>query len=785
MPNDSGGLRIPTLAIPRFRRPPGFPADFLFGVATSDHQCEAYEPHWEDVRDRWEKLDGRTPRGRATDFWTRHPEDIALAQGLGCGAFRFSVAWARVEPEPGRYDPQVLAHYRALVDRIVAAGMTPILTLHHFTWPLHVEERGGMTAPAFPDWFGDYAEQVADAMGERVGWWITFNEPTYLPMGYIKRWGSRSYLMPPGMGRASSDEQVRAAAFLMRNLFLAHREARRRIRARLPNAKVGANPFVLGFPTGLQAWLDLQAGLTRDPETWVRRERRTLQGYPDLVAGVVDVMFGAYTRTPEREAQMMFSGGYAETRPALLVASGDAARAPGDLAGARIAAVRGSSAANVLPRCGVSLVPIWERSLERAFAKLRTGRVRAVLSDDRLLERLGRRDRGRWRVIALDMPAQEYAAAVALNRESLLAEVDEAIREVLEGRGSETPSTGTRLASLREEARTPPADPGAGAAGASGPISRGSLRGTWLSGDPLAAVRRRGEIVVGLRRGESPFAWRDPATGEWAGLEVDIARVLARRLLGDPSRVRFLAVDPMLRSSAVHSFWLWPFEFAQRVVALFSTVANSDWWNLGMAGKLPTFLCPAECVGELDFVGFDYYWGVQELRWDRIRGLLDAISFRFHRAPVHPGGLRRLLSRYARMFPGMDIVIFENGCIEQADGVRRDEYLRAHLWEVQKAIAAGIPVRGYVCWSITSNREWGLPFGPASDFGLYHVDLDRDPELKRVPTPAAAAFREIAATRDAVPTEGEALREWLRKFGVRWRRKGRPKRARRPARAES
>ena len=70
----------------------------LFGVATADHQCEAYEARWEDIRDRWERERELTPRGRATDFWVRYREDVELARRLGCTAFRFSVAWARVEP---------------------------------------------------------------------------------------------------------------------------------------------------------------------------------------------------------------------------------------------------------------------------------------------------------------------------------------------------------------------------------------------------------------------------------------------------------------------------------------------------------------------------------------------------------------------------------------------------------------------------------------------------------------------------------------------------------------
>ncbi|MEO5618524.1 MAG: family 1 glycosylhydrolase, partial [Candidatus Eisenbacteria bacterium] len=478
---------MPSLAIPTFRRPRPFPKNFLFGVATSDHQCEAYDPRWEDVRDQWEKLDSRTPRGRATDFWTRHPEDIALARDLGCRAFRFSVAWTRVEPEPGRYDEEVLAHYRRLVERITEAGMVPILTLHHFTWPPHVEARGGMTAPAFPDWFSDYAERVAEALGAQVGYWITFNEPTYLPMGYIKKWGSRSFLLPPGMGRASTDEQVRAAAFLMRNLFLAHREARLRIRARHPEAKVGTNPFVLGFPAGLQAWLDEQTSAQRDPETWLRRERRSIEGYPDLVAGVVDVMFGAFTRTPEREAQMLFSEGYAVSRSALLVAAGDPARAACDLDGLLVAAVRGSSAKDVLPRCGVGLRVRWVRSLEQAVRRLSRREVRAVLGADNLLARIAERDPGNWRLVMLDVPEQKYAAAVALNRESLLREVDEAIHEALEARGEPPVAGEARLAGVG------PGEPAAGISADGAPPVIAPAPGALPPGDPVAAVRRRGE----------------------------------------------------------------------------------------------------------------------------------------------------------------------------------------------------------------------------------------------------------------------------------------------------
>jgi len=79
-------------------------------------------------------------------------------------------------------------------------------------------------------------------------------------------------------------------------------------------------------------------------------------------------------------------------------------------------------------------------------------------------------------------------------------------------------------------------------------------------------------------------------------------------------------------------------------------LTNTNWWYLGMAGRLPEFLCPRECVGQLDFVGFDYYWGVPEVRWDRIMRLLDSFGQRYSRAPVYPGGLLRLFRRYRRAY---------------------------------------------------------------------------------------------------------------------------------------
>jgi len=211
---------------------PPLPPGFLFGVATADHQCEAFEARWEDARDRFDSQMKLTLRDRATDFWNRYGDDVVLARDLGCTAFRFSIAWARVEPEPGHFDAEVLDHYSQLVDAIVAAGMEPVATLHHYTWPLHVEDRGGMLAPDFPGWFEAYTRAVAERVGSRVKFWITFNEPTELVYGYMKPWWDGEYRMPPGLpAGTTSSTQVESVKRLILNLFVANRNARTVLRA--------------------------------------------------------------------------------------------------------------------------------------------------------------------------------------------------------------------------------------------------------------------------------------------------------------------------------------------------------------------------------------------------------------------------------------------------------------------------------------------------------------------------------------------------------------------------
>jgi beta-glucosidase/6-phospho-beta-glucosidase/beta-galactosidase/ABC-type amino acid transport substrate-binding protein len=736
--------RMPRTAHPV--RPSSEP--FLFGVATSDHQCEAYDARFPDVWDAWEEKLGLTPRGQATDFRNRYAEDIERARNLGCRAFRFSIAWSRVEPAPGEFSEEAFAHYGELIRTIRAAGMEPVVTLHHWTWPLHVEKRGGMIADGFPQWFRRYAAETARRLGSDVRYWITINEPNALPFGYFKFGWQRHYPMPPGLEEASAEQQVEAVGRLMRNLFLAHTAAREEIRAIHPESRVGANPCVLGLPEWFQKWADRRLTHSRSVLQWAQQEERPFAHLPAGRTGA-DVVLATLSMTPDRERQVLFSESYLLDRQDLLVRSDTEAAAPMDLDGKRIAVLKGSTAEHLLPR----LLPKARRYTVADFSDglraLDRGRVEAFLAGGAILSGLADQHPGRYRIIATRLPAQLYAAAVPQGDQALLNAVDTAVRRFKQtGAWAESyrrhfphlpvpePPRVARRTSLysgSDEAVSSEGHPAHTDSGAPRPTRRGT---------ELQKIRKRGRLCIAVN-GQAPgFSFRDPRRGEWSGLEIDLGRAIAEQIFGDPGCVEFRPVKPGRRIPLLRTLLRAVPEFVQKLRS-FTTLSNTNWWHLGMAGKLPPFLCPPECVGQQDFVGMDYYWGISTLRLGRLFQLIGAMQQRFERAPVWPRGLYHALLHHSRLFPGMEILILENGCPDRVDGYARATYLLRHIREVLRARRKGIRVSGYLCWSITTTREWGLPCGPFSDFGLYHIDLDEGRSLTRHPTPAAQVYQEI------------------------------------------
>jgi len=158
------------------------PEGFLLGTASAAHQVEG--GLWNDWmrmerREPW-RIKGGDSASVAIDHFHRYPDDMALLAGMGHTAQRFSVEWARVEPAPGRFDQAALRHYARMVSTCRELGMEPVVTLHHFTLPVWLADRGGVLAAEAPELFARFASACAEVLGEEVRWWITVNEPNVL-----------------------------------------------------------------------------------------------------------------------------------------------------------------------------------------------------------------------------------------------------------------------------------------------------------------------------------------------------------------------------------------------------------------------------------------------------------------------------------------------------------------------------------------------------------------------------------------------------------------------------
>src|SRR5699024_5320420 len=161
------------------------PADFLFGTATAAYQVEGaahVDGRGPSIWDTYCRTSGRVARGEtgdvACDHYHRYGEDVELLADLGVDLYRFSVSWPRIQPSgQGRPNPKGLAFYDRLVDSLLEAGIEPVLTLYHWDLPQALEDKGGWRVRETAHRFAEYTRIVADRLGDRVGRWITLNEP--------------------------------------------------------------------------------------------------------------------------------------------------------------------------------------------------------------------------------------------------------------------------------------------------------------------------------------------------------------------------------------------------------------------------------------------------------------------------------------------------------------------------------------------------------------------------------------------------------------------------------
>ena len=170
-----------------------FPENFLWGAATAAYQVEGAateDGRGSSIWDTFSHTEGKVRHGDtgdiACDHYHRLQEDLDLMSDLGMQAYRFSVAWPRVQPEgTGPTNQNGLDHYRRLVDGLRERSIEPILTLYHWDLPQALEDRGGWTSRETSERFAEYANILYEALSDEVEFWITLNEPWVAAwMGY-------------------------------------------------------------------------------------------------------------------------------------------------------------------------------------------------------------------------------------------------------------------------------------------------------------------------------------------------------------------------------------------------------------------------------------------------------------------------------------------------------------------------------------------------------------------------------------------------------------------------
>jgi beta-glucosidase len=208
-----------------------FPADFLWGTATAAHQVEGNNTNsdwWPWEQQPHSILNGHRS-GITCNWWENAEADLDLAADMGTNAHRLSLEWSRIEPEPGAFDREALARYRAILQAMWARGIEPMVTLHHFSNPIWLVEKGDFSSRLVVDYFQRYVSQTVAVLGDLVPKWITINEPmVYLLMRYIEA----VFPVPQQRGWA-------AAMTALQNMLRCHAAAYQAIKTQYPQALVG------------------------------------------------------------------------------------------------------------------------------------------------------------------------------------------------------------------------------------------------------------------------------------------------------------------------------------------------------------------------------------------------------------------------------------------------------------------------------------------------------------------------------------------------------------------
>ena len=268
-----------------------FSKEFLWGASISTHQVEGGNHNqwsrWElenakvlaaKARYNYEdlavwdeiKTQASTPKnyvsGKAADHFNRYEEDFKLAKQLHLNALRSGIEWSRIEPEEGVFDEKALQHYKDYFSKLRRIGITPVVTLWHWTFPDWFDDMGGFEKRKNVKYFTRYVQHIADAMGKDFQYVITINEPTiYATMSYHQeKW-------PP----EESSELM--TLWVLLNIAKAHKKSYKILKKSNKDLKVGLAHNCAHFYAGddsklsqLSAWVSHKVG----NELFINRVKR-------------------------------------------------------------------------------------------------------------------------------------------------------------------------------------------------------------------------------------------------------------------------------------------------------------------------------------------------------------------------------------------------------------------------------------------------------------------------------------------------------------------------------
>ncbi len=234
-------------------RSKAFPPGFLWGAATAGHQVEGNNVNadvW--VLENVKPTIFAEPSGDADNSFELWETDLDLVKSIGLNTYRFSLEWARIEPEEGLWSIAMLDHYKKIIEGCRARGLTPMITFNHYTAPRWFAAQGGWTQPNSPRQFARFCDRAARHMAGGMGYATTLNEPNImrilrfvLPPQAIE--GQRAMLEAAAKacgstkfaaGNAVNPEDVDV---MTRNLIAGHKAGRDAIKSVRPDLPVGVS----------------------------------------------------------------------------------------------------------------------------------------------------------------------------------------------------------------------------------------------------------------------------------------------------------------------------------------------------------------------------------------------------------------------------------------------------------------------------------------------------------------------------------------------------------------